>query len=129
MSGLIALDGRPNYNRFMPIVKVKRHRVRKPHIVVSEPRLSVLLAKGNGSYCAKCPELDLVTQLPTAEAALADLIDAIRDYASEYLRDHKLYATSPNRAHHLPYVEAIAACKTDWDLRALIEIRHGFVHV
>ena len=113
----------------MAVTKAKRYRARKPHIVLSEPRLTVLLAKDNGSYCAKCPELDLVTELPTAEAALADLIDAIRDYASEYLRDYKVYATSPNRAHHLPYVEAVAACKTDWDLRALIEIRHGFVHV
>ncbi len=113
----------------MAASKAKTHRTKKPQIVVAEPRLTVLLAKDNGSYCAKCPELDLVTQLPTAEAALADLIEAMRDYAAEYLRDRKPYASSPNRAHHLPYVEAIAACKTDWDLRALIEIRHGFVHV
>lgn len=113
----------------MAVSKVKAHRIKEPQIVVAEPRLTVLLAKDNGSYCAKCPELDLVTELPTAEAALADLIDAMRDYAVEYLRDRKLYAASPNRAHHLPYVEAIAACKTDWDLRALIEIRQGVVHV
>ena len=113
----------------MAVTKTKLHRAREPKIVVAEPRLTVLLAKDNGSYCAKCPELDLVTQLPTAEAALADLIEAMRDYAAEYLRDRKLYAASPNRAHHLPYGEAIASCKTDWDLRALIEIRHGFVHI
>lgn len=113
----------------MPATRTRAHRKRDPKIVVAEPRLTVLLAQGNGSYCAKCPELDLVTQLPTAEAALADLIEAMRDYAAEYLRDRKLYAASPNRAHHLPYVEAIAACRSDWDLRALIEIRHGFVHV
>lgn len=100
-----------------------------PRIVVSEPRLTVLLGKDNGSFCAKCPELDLVTQLPSADAALADLLEAMRDYAAEYLRDRDLYARSPNRAHHLPYVEAIAACKTDWDLRSLIEIQHGFVHL
>ena len=112
----------------MPAIKTKLNRARQPKIVVAEPRLTVLLAKDNGSYCAKCPELDLVTQLPTAEEALADLIEAMRDYSIEYIRDRKLYAASPNRAHHLPYVEAIAACKTDWDIRALIEIRHGFVH-
>ena len=102
---------------------------KSPKILIPEPRLTVLLAKDDGSYCAKCPELDLVTQLPTAEAALTDLIEAMRDYAAEYLQDRKLYAASPNHAHHLPYVEAVAPCKTDWDLRALIEIRHGFVHV
>ena len=113
----------------MAATKTKARRTREPKIFLGEPRLTVLLAKDNGSYCAKCPELDLVTQLPTADAALADLIEAMRDYAAEYLKDRKLYTSSPNRAHHLPYVEAIAACKTDWDLRALIEIRHGFVHV
>lgn len=98
-------------------------------IVVSDPRLTVLLAKDNGDYCAKCPELDLVTELPTAEEALEDLLEAIREYAREYLRERKRYAASPNRAHHLPYVEAVAMCKTEWDLRALIKIHHGFVHV
>lgn len=113
----------------MAVTRTFRRRSKAPHIVVAEPRLTVLLAKNDDSYCAKCPELDLVTQLPTAEEALGDVLDAIRDYATEYLRDLKQYASSPNRAHHLPYIEAIAACKTDWDLRALIEIKHGFVHL
>ncbi len=113
----------------MAITKTKHRRGREPKILVPEHRLTILLAKDNGSYCAKCPELDLVTQLPTAEEALEDLIEAIKDYSKEYLRDRKLCAASPNRSHHLPYIEAIAACKTDWDLRTLIEIKHGFVHV
>ncbi|MGH7208667.1 MAG: hypothetical protein ACREIL_04705 [Nitrospiraceae bacterium] len=113
----------------MPTTQTKRRRTKEPQILVPEHKLTILLAKDNGSYCAKCPELDLVTQLPTADEALEDLIEAIRDYSKEYLRDRKLYSTSPNRAHHLPYIEAIAACKTDWDLRTLIEIKHGFVHV
>ncbi len=113
----------------MAVTKAKHQNRREPKILVPEHRLTILLAKDNGSYCAKCPELDLVTQLPTADEALDDLLEAIRDYSKEYLRDRKLYATSPNRAHHLPYIEAVAACKTDWDLRTLIEIKHGFVHV
>lgn len=112
----------------MAIPKTTRRQAKVPSIVVTEPRLTVLLAKADGSYCAKCPELDLVTQLPTAEEALEDLLEGIREYAEEYLRDVKVYASSSNCAHHLPYVEAIATCNTDWDLRALIEIKHGFVH-
>jgi len=113
----------------MAISKMPRRRAKEPWIMVAAPLLTVLLAKDNGHYCAKCPELDLVTELPTADAALEDLIEAIRDYAKEYLRDRDRYATSPNRAHHAPYIEAIAACKTDWELRTLIEIKHGLVHV
>jgi hypothetical protein len=110
-------------------MKVTRRRAKEPKIVIAEHYLTILLAKDNGFYCAKCPELDLVTELPTADAALEDLIEAIQDYAKEYLRDRDRYATSPNRAHHLPCIEAIAACKTDWELRTLIEIKHGLVHV
>lgn len=113
----------------MAISKMTRRRGKTPRILVAEPLLTVLLANDNGHYCAKCPELDLVTELPTADAALEDLIEAIRDYAKEYLRDRDRYATSPNRARHFPYVEAIAACETDWELRTLIEIKHGLVHV
>jgi len=93
----------------MAISKMSRRRAKEPKIMVAEPLLTVLLAKDNGHYCAKCPELDLVTELPTATAALEDLIEAIRSYASEYLQDRDRYATSPNRAHHLPYIEAISA--------------------
>ena len=114
----------------MGTTKTKRQRVKEPKIVVAEKTLTILLAKdADGSYCAKCPELDLVTQLPTADAALEDLIEAIKDNAKEYLRDRALYAASPNRAHQLPYIEAIAACKKEWDLRTLIEIKHGLVYV
>ncbi|ULA64641.1 MAG: hypothetical protein LZF86_160041 [Nitrospira sp.] len=113
----------------MATSKVSRRRAKEPRIMIAESLLTVLLAKDNGHYCAKCPELDLVTELPTADAALEDLVEAIRDYAKEYLQDRDRYAASPNSAHHLPYIEAIAACKTDWELRTLIEIKHGLVHV
>lgn len=113
----------------MRISKMTRRRGREPKIMVAEALLTVLLAKDNGHHCAKCPELDLVTELPTADAALEDLIEAIRDYAKEYLQNRDRYAISPNRAHHAPYIEAIAACKTGWELRTLIEIKHGLVHV
>lgn len=115
----------------MSSTKSARRTSKHPTIVIPDAHLTILLAldEEDGSCCAKCPELDLVTQLPTAEAAVEEMLDAIRDYAAEYRRDLKLYRASPNRAHHRPYVEAIAACKTDWDLRTLIEIKHGVIHV
>jgi Antitoxin of toxin-antitoxin, RelE / RelB, TA system len=113
----------------MASTKVPHRRAKDPKIVVAEHLLTILLAKDNGFYCAKCPELDLVTELPTADAAMEDLIEAIQDYAKEYLRERDRYSTSPNRAHHMPYIEAIAACRTDWELRTLIEIKHGRVNV
>lgn len=100
-----------------------------PRIMVREKSLTMLLAKDDEQYCAYCPELDLATEMPSVEEAVADLLDAIREYAEEYLQDLEVYSRSPNRAHHLPYVRAVASCQTDWDLRALIEIKHGYVHL
>ena len=101
----------------------------EPKIMIQEKTLSVLLAIDGKKFCAYCPELDLVTEMDTSEEAIEDIIDAIKDYANEYMNDFELYSKSPNRAHHLPYIEAIKSCKTDWELRMLIEIKHGLVHV
>jgi predicted RNase H-like HicB family nuclease len=101
----------------------------EPRIMMQEKRLSILLALDGEKFCAYCPELDLVTEMDTPEEAIADMIEAIKDYAEEYMEDFELYSKSPNKAHHLPYIKAISSCKTDWDLRMMIEIKHGLVHV
>ena len=100
-----------------------------PRIIVPEKRLTVLIGQDDDQYSVYCPELDLVTEMKTPEAALEDMLDAMKDYAEEYLDDLELYSRSPNRAHHLPYIQAIAACKTEWELRTLVEVRYGVVHV
>ena len=100
-----------------------------PKIELTEKCLTVILATDQAQYCAYCPELDLVTEVPTPEEAIEDMLEAMQDYAEEYLSDLELYRKSPNRAHHLPYVRAIAACQDTWDLRMLIEILHGRIHL
>ena len=100
-----------------------------PKIMVQEKRLSVLVAMDSGKFSAYCPELDLATEMDSYEETIEDIIEAIKDYAEEYMTEFELYSKSPNRAHHLPYIEAIRHCKTDWELRMLIEIKHGLVHV
>ena len=100
-----------------------------PKIALSEKRLTVILARDQDQVCAFCPELDLVAEMETPEAALEDMLEAMQEYAEEYLEDLDLYGKRPNRAHHLPYIKAVAACKDVWDLRMLIEIQHGLVHV
>ena len=101
----------------------------EPRIMLQEKTLSILLALDGEKYCAYCPELDLVTEMDNPEDAIEDMLEAMKDYAQEYLNEVELYAASPNRAHHLPYIRAISSCKSDWDLRMLIEIKHGLVHI
>lgn len=100
-----------------------------PRIHLSEKRLSILMARDGDQYCAYCPELDLVTEMDTPEGAMEDMLEAMREYAEEYLNEIALYSASPNRAHHLPYVKAIASCKTDWELMMLAEVSYGIVYV
>ena len=100
-----------------------------PRILTFEKRLTVILARDEDRYCAYCPELDLVTEMITSEEALEDMVEAMKDYAEEYVEELELYSRSPNRAHHLPYVKAIASCKNDWDIKMLIEVQYGLVHI
>ena len=106
-----------------------RENDKKYWILVPEKRLSILLARDKKKYCAYCPELDLATEMDNLEEAIEDLLESMVDYAEEYLEEKDLYTKSPNRAHHLPYVEAIRACRDEWELRTLIEIKHGFLHL
>ena len=100
-----------------------------PRILTQEHVLSIVLVPDEGKFGAYCPELDLVAEMETREEAIEDMLEAMREYAKEYMEDVDLYAQSPNRAHHVPYIQAITACKTDRDLRMLIEIRHSVVYV
>lgn len=104
---------------------------RRPTLLLQGPLLTVILAPDEveGMICAFCPELDLVTEMPTEEEALGDLLEALRDYAEEYEEESDLYAKSPNRAHHRPYIQAILKAKDDWELKTLLDIRYGVLHL
>lgn len=101
----------------------------EPKIMIQEKLLAILLAREGEKFCAYCPELDLVTEMDTPENAIDDIIEAMKDYAKEYMQEFELYSKSPNRSHHLPYIKAIFSCQTDWELRMLIEIKHGLVYL
>jgi predicted RNase H-like HicB family nuclease len=67
-------------------------------------KLTAIIEPSEGVYVASCPELDLVTEGDTLEAALDDLIDMVMDYAVQYMEEFDLFSKSPNRASHKPYI-------------------------
>jgi antitoxin YefM len=67
-------------------------------------KLTAIIEPSEGVYVASCPELDLVTEGDTPEAALDDLIDMVMDYAVQYMEEFDLFSKSPNRASHKPYI-------------------------
>ena len=53
-------------------------------IVTGVSLLTVFIAKDDDSYMAKCPELDLVTEMDTKEGALRAMVEMIMEYAEDY---------------------------------------------
>ena len=73
-------------------------------------------------YVAACPELDLATASDREEEAVEDLLDAMEEYALDYLERLDLFASSPNRGTHLPLILSIASCASKSGIRGLLEM-------
>jgi len=71
-------------------------------------------------YVAACPELDLATAGDRKEEAVEDLVEAMEEYAQDYLERLDLFASSPNRGAHLPLILSIASCASKADIRELL---------
>ncbi len=78
-------------------------------IITGVALLTIFIVKDNGSYMAKCPELDLVSEMDSKEDALKAMIEMIMEYAEDYKTCEEIYLRSSNRAHHKPYVDAVLA--------------------
>ncbi|MBI1743139.1 hypothetical protein HYR54_08750 [Candidatus Acetothermia bacterium] len=98
-------------------------------IVCPAPTLTVLLVKDDGYFMAKCPELDLVTEMDKPQEALHAMVEMIREYAEDYHQREQVFLASPNRAHHKPYVDSILACRDEWAVWELLEVRHARIHL
>jgi predicted RNase H-like HicB family nuclease len=75
-----------------------------------------------GQYVAACPELDLAVDGDNQEDAIAELVEAMEEYAEDYLARFDLFASSPNRSGHFPWILSIARCGSKADIRRLLTI-------
>jgi len=100
-----------------------------PDTVTTASLLTILLVRDDGRCMARCPELDLVTEMNTKEEALQAMVELIREYAEDYKACEATYLRSTNRAHHKPYIDRVASCSDEWELLELIGIRYGHLHV
>lgn len=90
------------------------------YVVTNISLLTVFIIKDDGRYMAKCPELDLITEMDSKEEALKAMVKMIREYAEDYRAQEDIYLRSPNRAHHKPYVDRIMTCQDEWEVVGLI---------
>lgn len=104
---------------------------RRPTLSLRGPLLTVIIAPDPDEkmVCALCPEVDVAAEGPTEAETLQDLLEALRDYAEEYHDDLELYLSSPNRAHHWPYLQAILKAQDEWELKQLLDIRYGVLQI
>ena len=98
-------------------------------IITGIALLTIFIVRDNGSYMAKCPELDLVSEMDTKEDALKAMIEMIMEYAKDYKACEEIYLRSSNRSHHKPYVDAVLACHDEWELMELLEVRYAHIHL
>ena len=91
--------------------------------------LTVFIIKDNNKYMAKCPELDLVTEMDSTEEALKAIVEMIREYAEDYRAREDVYLRSSNRADHKPYIDMIMDCRDEWEIMELIKVRYGHLYV
>jgi predicted RNase H-like HicB family nuclease len=109
--------------------RAKRHVKNVKVESTRPPLLTVYILQDDGRFMAKCPELDLVTEMDSREEVLDAIVQMIEEYAGDYHSRMKKFSRSPNRAHHKPYVEMIIACKTKWELLELLNVKYGHVYV
>jgi len=97
--------------------------------VLKPPLLNVVLFGKDKRTLAQCIELDLIAEMDTTEAALKALVEMIGEYAEDYKAREQLFAHSPNRAHHKPYVDEVLRCNTEQGLLERLVIRYGSIQL
>ncbi len=109
--------------------KIKIVEEKEPQIVQGMPLLTIYIIKDEERYMAKCPELDIVTEMDTSEQALDSIIEMISEYSEDYKDREEIFTKSPNRFHHKPYVDKVIECKNKWELYELITVKYGHVYL
>ena len=104
-------------------------KTKEPKIQIKVPVLEILILKDEDRYTAHCPKLDLATEMDSPALALDAILEMIKEYAQDYMKRLNVFRHSPNRSHHYPYIFMITQCKSDWELKELIEVRYGGIYL
>jgi PHD/YefM family antitoxin component YafN of YafNO toxin-antitoxin module len=78
------------------------------------------LPEKDGSMTIAIDELDIAVNGLNKEAAVKDLIEELRTYATNYLERITLFLESPNRRSHYPFILRILLADNDDELMQLV---------
>ena len=75
----------------------------------------------DGSVTLSLDPIDLVANGENLQAAMANLVDDLMEYAEEYQRNVEAYHNAPNRREHLPLVERVLSAASKEELMTAIQ--------
>ena len=91
--------------------------------------LTIFIAKDDESYMAKCPELDLITEMNTKEEALKAIVEMIVEYAED-LNQMRICMSAVQIGRIInPILMRFLACNDEWELMELLEVRYAHLHL
>lgn len=80
-----------------------------------------ILTEDDGSTTMALDQLELFVNAPTKDEAIKDLANELKIYAEDYYNRIELFINSVNRRQHFPYVMRVWLCKTDDEIKSLLE--------
>ncbi|HHY98850.1 MAG TPA: exoribonuclease R [Firmicutes bacterium] len=96
------------------------------NIILSAYRFPVKITReSDKSYTLTIDALELWANAETLEAAVAQLVADLKEYALSYANNAQLYLNSPNRRQHFPYVLRILMCDSDKEIEHLLELENA----
>jgi len=81
-----------------------------------------VLDEGDGSVTIAIDELDWAVNAPSRDAAVAELVADLRQYAEDYIERAQVFLRAPNRRAHFPYVLRVLLASTDEQVRRIVRL-------
>ena len=136
---LNATDVRKDWGRFIDtLVREKPQFVKRSRDTIFAASLDTLVeivkpykftvalyTEEDGSITASLNEVDIAVNGKNQDEVLASLSENLIEYAEEYYSNYNLYAASPNRKSHLPYILNVLIQKNTEKVRDLIVCQAG----
>lgn len=139
MFALKATDVRKDWGRFIDtLVREKPQFVKRSRDKIFAASLetldeilkpykftALLYAEDDGSITASLHEIDIAANAGSRDEVLSLLARDLMEYAEEYYSSYNMYALSPNRKAHLPYILKVLIQENHEKVRDLIVCQAG----
>lgn len=116
------------WHRYLPAI-VRRKQTEEVLLVRRDLQQDILaaydfnpevLSEEDGSVTLAVDALELVVNAPNHEAAVNEMVQEMKLYATDYKERSQLFLNAPNRRKHFPYILRIWLCENDDEIKSLL---------